>query len=81
MIDVIDGGFDAGIRYGGTVPEDMVAQRLSADIRWVVAGSPDYLGRFGAPQHPGDLQQHRCLRLLNTSTGSTLSTYGVSGLA
>jgi DNA-binding transcriptional LysR family regulator len=29
MIDVIDGGFDAGIRYGGTVPEDMIAQRLA----------------------------------------------------
>lgn len=62
MIDVIEGGFDAGIRYGGTVPEDMVAQRLSADINWVVAGSPDYLKRFGAPQHPNDLQHHRCLR-------------------
>src|ERR1700710_3023692 len=36
MVDVIDRGFDAGIRYGGTVPEDMVAQRLSADIVWVV---------------------------------------------
>ncbi len=34
LVDVIDGGFDAGIRYGGTVPEDMIAQRLSADIRW-----------------------------------------------
>jgi DNA-binding transcriptional LysR family regulator len=62
MIDVIDSGFDAGIRYGGTVPEDMVAQRLSADIRWVVAGSPAYLERFGTPQHPNDLENHRCLR-------------------
>ena len=62
MIDVIEGGFDAGIRYGGTVPEDMVAQRLSADIRWVVAGSPTYLERFGTPQHPEDLRHHRCLR-------------------
>jgi DNA-binding transcriptional LysR family regulator len=62
LVDVIDGGFDAGIRFGGTVPEDMVAQRLSADIRWVVAGSPAYLARFGTPQHPNDLQQHRCLR-------------------
>lgn len=62
MIDVIESGFDAGIRYGGTVPEDMIAQRLSADIRWVLAGSPDYLERFGIPQHPDDLQQHRCLR-------------------
>jgi DNA-binding transcriptional LysR family regulator len=62
MIDVIDGGFDAGIRYGGTVPEDMVAQRVSADIRWVVAGAPAYLDRFGEPQHPDDLAHHRCLR-------------------
>ncbi|KQZ26399.1 MULTISPECIES: LysR family transcriptional regulator [Caulobacter] len=62
MIDVIDGGFDAGIRYGGTVPEDMITQRLSADLRWVVAGSPTYLDRFGEPEHPDDLHQHRCLR-------------------
>jgi DNA-binding transcriptional LysR family regulator len=62
LIDVIDSGFDAGIRYGGTVPQDMVAQRLSADIGWVVAGSVAYLDRFGTPQHPHDLQHHRCLR-------------------
>jgi DNA-binding transcriptional LysR family regulator len=62
LIDVIEGGFDAGIRYGGTVPEDMVAQRLSADIRWVVVGAPAYFERFGIPEHPRDLQQHRCLR-------------------
>lgn len=62
LVDVVEGGFDAGIRYGGTVPEDMVARRLSADILWVVAGSPGYLERFGTPQHPQDLQNHRCLR-------------------
>jgi DNA-binding transcriptional LysR family regulator len=62
MIDVIDGGYDAGVRYGGTVPEDMVAQRLSADIRWIVVGTPDYLDRFGRPSHPNDLLGHRCLR-------------------
>lgn len=39
MVNVTDAGFDAGIRYGGTVPEDMVARRLSADIRWVIAAS------------------------------------------
>jgi DNA-binding transcriptional LysR family regulator len=62
MIDVIDGGYDAGIRFGGTVPEDMVAQRLSADIDWMVAGAPAYLERFGVPVHPADLANHRCLR-------------------
>jgi DNA-binding transcriptional LysR family regulator len=63
MIDVIDSGFDGGIRYGGTVPEDMIAQRLSGDVAWVVVGSPAYFERFGVPQHPNDLLSHRCVRL------------------
>jgi DNA-binding transcriptional LysR family regulator len=63
MIDVIDEGFDAGIRYGGTVPEDMVAQRLSADVRWLVVAAPAYIEKYGAPHHPNDLQAHRCIRI------------------
>jgi DNA-binding transcriptional LysR family regulator len=63
LVDVIAEGADAGIRYGGTVPEDMIAQRLSSDIRWVVAGSPAYLERFGIPEHPRDLLAHKCLRI------------------
>lgn len=63
MIDVIEGGYDAGIRYGGTVPEDMIALRLSADIRWIVIAAPSYLERFGAPAHPNDLASHRCIRI------------------
>jgi DNA-binding transcriptional LysR family regulator len=63
MVDVIAQGADAGIRYGGTVPEDMVAQRLSADIRWVVVGAPAYFDRHGVPLHPRDLHAHRCLRI------------------
>lgn len=63
LVDVIASGADAGIRYGGTVPEDMIAQRLSPDIRWVVVGAPAYLERFGVPDHPHDLRAHRCLRI------------------
>lgn len=63
MVDVTQGGFDAGIRYGGTVPEDMIAQRLSANIRWIVAGAPSYLERFGIPDHPSDLVEHRCVNI------------------
>ncbi|WP_119680565.1 LysR family transcriptional regulator [Indioceanicola profundi] len=63
MIDVIDGGYDAGIRYGGTVPEDMIAQRLSADIRWLVVAAPAYVERFGAPTHPDELRSYRCIRI------------------
>lgn len=63
MVDVIDQGYDAGIRYGGTVPEDMIAQRISSELRWVVVGSPAYCTRFGTPQVPQDLLQHRCLQI------------------
>ncbi|CAN7170104.1 LysR family transcriptional regulator [Phenylobacterium sp. LjRoot225] len=63
MIDVIEAGYDAGIRYGGAVPEDMIAQRLSADIRWIVVAAPSYLERFGSPKHPNDLLSHRCIRI------------------
>lgn len=63
IADIVEGGFDAGIRYGGTVPEDMIAQRLSAEIRWVAVGSPTYFERFGIPAHPNDLLDHRCSQI------------------
>jgi DNA-binding transcriptional LysR family regulator len=63
LVEVTAQGADAGIRYDGTVPEDMIAQALSGDIRWVVVGSPAYLTRRGAPDHPHALLDHRCLRI------------------
>lgn len=63
MIDVTAGGFDAGIRHGGTVPADMIAQRLSEDFRWITAASPSYISQYGAPERPEDLASHRCVRV------------------
>ena len=63
LIDVVEGGFDAGIRYGGTVPEDMIAQRVSADFRWIVVSGPAYIERCGRPMHPEDLLTHRGIRV------------------
>lgn len=63
MVDIIGDGHDAGIRFGGTVPEDMIAQRLSPDVAWAVVATSQYLQRFGIPTHPNDLKQHRCLRI------------------
>jgi DNA-binding transcriptional LysR family regulator len=62
MVDVVQAGADAGIRYGGTVPEDMVAQRLSPDMRWVATSAPSYFDLYGTPDHPNDLMLHNCLR-------------------
>ena len=63
LVDVVKAGADAGIRYGGTVPQDMIARRVSADLRWVVVGAPTYLDREGTPDHPRDLLAKRCLRI------------------
>lgn len=63
MVDIVGDGHDAGIRFGGTVPEDMIAQRLSPDIAWAVVATTQYLRRFGIPKHPDDLKRHRCLRI------------------
>lgn len=82
-IDIVAGGYDAGIRYGDYVPEDMIAVPLSGPQRWVVAGSPDYLARHGVPLRLEDLAQHSCLQLLlgdNSSYRWELSS-GASGSA
>ena len=63
-IDVVAEGYDAGIRFGDAVPEDMVAVALTPPLRWVVVGAPGYLEREGEPATPADLARHRCLRLL-----------------
>jgi DNA-binding transcriptional LysR family regulator len=63
MVDIVADGYDAGIRYGGTVPQDMVAVPLTEPLRWVVVGSPAYLSRHGRPTQPADLLRHLCVRM------------------
>ncbi|MGO9428684.1 LysR family transcriptional regulator [Rhodoblastus sp.] len=62
-VDIIAEGFDLGVRYGGTAPEDMVAVALTPLLRWVVIGSPEYLQQRGYPQTPADLLNHDCIRM------------------
>ncbi|MGW1627467.1 cbb3-type cytochrome c oxidase subunit I [Streptomyces sp. NPDC002172] len=47
MVDIVKAGFDAGMRFGDTVPQDMVCTPLTPPLRWVVVGAPAYLGRHG----------------------------------
>lgn len=63
-IDIVAEGYDAGIRYGHHVPEDMIAVPLSGPQRWIVVGSPDYLASRGEPSQPDDLAEHNCIQLL-----------------
>jgi DNA-binding transcriptional LysR family regulator len=60
--DIVAEGFDAGIRVGQRVERDMVAVRVSGDLRVVTVASPDYLAKHGTPARPQDLRSHNCIR-------------------
>ncbi|MGW7775045.1 LysR family transcriptional regulator [Pseudomonas machongensis] len=63
MLDIVAEGFDAGIRFGATVPQDMIAIPLTGALRWVVVGAPVYLDKHGRPTSPAELMQHRCIQM------------------
>jgi DNA-binding transcriptional LysR family regulator len=69
FVDIVERGFDAGIRMGESVQRDMVAIPLGGPITVAVVASPDYLSRFPAPRHPDDLVRHNCVRFRFAGTG------------
>ncbi len=62
FVDIVAGGFDAGIRFEEAVPEDMVAVRLGPACRFALVGSPAYFARRPPPEQPDDLLRHDCIR-------------------
>lgn len=62
--DLIGDGFDAALRIAVMEDSSLVA-RLIAQVRRFVVASPAYIARHGRPQHPRDLNAHRCLSYLN----------------
>src|SRR5262245_30360859 len=61
LVDIVAGGFDAGIRVGEQLEKDMVAIRLTPDHAMRAVASPDYLARHGEPKEPSDLHRHACI--------------------
>jgi DNA-binding transcriptional LysR family regulator len=59
--DIVAGRFDAGIRVGGRLEKDMIAVRLTPDMKMTAVASPDYLARQGVPRLPADLHAHACI--------------------
>lgn len=58
LSDIVAGRFDAGIRVGARLEKDMIAVRLTPDVKMAAVASPDYLARRGRPQSPADLHAH-----------------------
>jgi DNA-binding transcriptional LysR family regulator len=61
-LDLVAAGFDAGIQFGEFIAQDMVAVRVSADLRPAIVGAPAYFESHAKPASPRDLLQHRCIR-------------------
>lgn len=63
MVDIVAERFDAGVRSGDLIAQNMIAVRIGPDFRMAVVGSPDYLAANGHPVNPRDLAAHCCINL------------------
>lgn len=72
MTNIVSQKFDAGVRLGDQVEKDMVAVRISEDLRMVVVGAPAYFATMSAPQTLQDLADHRCINLRLPTYGTLL---------
>ena len=69
-VDIVERGFDAGVRLGESVQKDMVAVPLGGPISVAIVGSPDYFRRHPVPRHPCDLVHHNCVRFRFSGSGA-----------
>ena len=68
-VDIAARGYDAGVRFGQELAQDMVSVRIGPDVRNVVVGSRDYFAGVSIPRTPHDLTSHRCINLRTTTYG------------
>jgi DNA-binding transcriptional LysR family regulator len=71
QIELVEGGYDAGIRIGEFIDRDMIAVRVSPPFSWVVLGAPRYLAARGRPLIPEDIANHECIRFRLPGTRKT----------
>ena len=69
LANIIDDGFDAGIRLGEIVEREMIAVPVSGPQRSAVVGSPAYFAARGKPRQPRDLHAHACINYRQKTRG------------
>jgi DNA-binding transcriptional LysR family regulator len=70
LVDIVQSGFDVGIRRLPSLEQDMVSVRLDDGVRLAIVASPDYLSACGTPKTPQDLLRHQCLNYRLPTAGS-----------
>jgi len=63
LTNIVEQRFDAGVRLGEQVAKDMIAVRISPDVRFAVVGAPSYFTNRPLPATPQDLVGHTCINL------------------
>jgi len=63
FVDIVAERFDAGIRLGETIAQDMIAIPISPDLRMAAVAAPSYFKERKAPRTPHDLAHHNCINL------------------
>ncbi|MEM5468488.1 MAG: LysR family transcriptional regulator [Sulfitobacter sp.] len=71
--NIVEDGFDAGVRLGESIEKDMIAVRIGPDWRLVAVASPSYVARRGVPEHPQDLIHHNCIGMRHITSGGLYS--------
>lgn len=67
-VDLVEEGVDCAVRGGELHDTSLIARRIGV-LNFVTCASPAYVERHGAPQHPRDLAQHRCVNYFSSKTG------------
>lgn len=68
-VDIVANGFDAGVRFGQELAQDMISVRIGPDIRNMVVASAAYLLTRRPPKTPQDLTDHTCINLRTSTYG------------
>jgi DNA-binding transcriptional LysR family regulator len=71
FIDIVEERFDAGVRLGETIAQDMVKVRIGPDLRMAAVASPAYFSTRRAPRTPQDLAEHNCINLRFPTRGDS----------
>jgi DNA-binding transcriptional LysR family regulator len=60
-VDLVAEEYDAGVQLGEFIQRDMIAVRVTREMRLAVVGSPAYFESNTVPRHPQDLKDHACI--------------------
>jgi len=67
-VDLIEEGVDCAVRGGNLADSSLIARRVGI-IHFVTCASPAYIAHYGRPQHPHELERHRCVNFFSSRTG------------